>query len=163
MSTVAEMTLEELEAKVRERMELIKRIVGFAEAITQARGRVTKREEQSWNTYIERKLEHFGGFSFHCSSGHGMMGGNDVEVWRTPQTQCVFSVDYQVKVEECNVRTFRDSEEWLPALLHLIEHKDEVTAQIMQTEEEERERRRELAEENQKRAKLLEQARKLKL
>ena len=44
-----------------------------------------------------------------------------------------------------------------------MEHKDEVIAEIIRKEEEERERRRELAEASQKRTKLLEQALKLRL
>jgi|SRR3989344_1587614 len=163
MTILAQMSLEELEAKVRERMDLVQKIVDFAQAITRERGKLVKREVGSWNTHEERELKHFGGFSFQCSSGHGMMGGNNVEVWHNPEAQSVFLVYYQVSIEGCDVITFRDSEDWLPALLYLMEHKDEVIAEIIRKEEEERERRRELAEASQKRTKLLEQALKLRL
>ena len=157
----AHLSLEQLEERILERLNQIKRIHKFAELIVQEYGRIVKLDVGSCYTHVIARLDNFWGFSFVLDTGQTMMGGNDLVV--EFNSIVVLSVYYQSNLDECRVKIFDESGDWQSKLEYLINHKDEVIAKTEENEKDKQERRRLTEECLNKRAKLLETAKRLKL
>ena len=163
----------ELERKINERMAQIKKIVDFIEMLVDKIGRQTYYDQGSSYTHIIKQAE-LRDFTFVADTGHNMMGGNDFSVWYHPdkkeinikEVNPVFSVYSQgsiEEVEEAKVSSFEPSGEWLTALYETIRRKDEILAKLKKEKRNAEKRSKLVRVKEERRKKLLERAKKLKL
>ena len=164
----------ELTERIRERKELLTRIIDFVDAIVLERGKMMHRTQGSSNIHTIRQLIGFGDFSFLVDRGQTMMGGNSVKVWYHPDDETtpgldgppVLHVYFQVprfNPDECKVKVFDTKIDWQSALNHTIEHQGEIAAQIDGERDVVASRRHEELVAQQRRAQLEEEARRLGL
>ena len=73
-------TEKQLEERILERLNQIKRIHKFAELIVREYGRILKLDFGCCNTHVIARLDNFEGFSFISDTGQTMMGSNDLVV-----------------------------------------------------------------------------------
>ena len=154
-------TDKQLEERILERLNQIKRIHKFAELIVREYGRILKLDFGCCNTHVIARLDNFEGFSFISDTGQTMMGRNDLVV--EFNSKVVLSVYYQSNLDECRVKIFDESSDWQSKLEYLMTHKDEVIAKTEENEKAKQEQRCLTEEHLNKRAKLLEAAKRLKL
>ena len=166
------MKTEDLEKNIKERVELIKRIVRFVDDITAALGtRVSQNVESSY-THTVTELRGLKDFSFLADTGQSMMGGNDYNIWYHPGKKeidpkrlgPVFSVSYQVSIEDDSmVHIFDPSAGWQNALNALIETKAQIITEAKKQKEIQEIQGQLLVEGERKRKNLLKRAEELRL
>jgi len=150
MKHLESLAIKELKKRIKQREKEIKTIIEFVIIITRERGKITKIGEGHRNTPIARELRGFASFSFYFSMRETTMGGNIFKVWYHPQNPWnkdfdietntpVFSVRYQINVNECKVDIFHSTTTWLSVLKKVIAEKDEI---IKKMEEKEKKQRR---------------------
>ena len=160
----------ELEKRINERIALIKKVVNFIEIVTEKIGRQTYYDQESCNTHIIMQTE-LRDFTFVADTGHSMMGGDDFKVWYHPgkkeidikEVNPVFHVYYQTNIEKSRVSAFDSSLEWLTALNQMVEHLDEILAEVAKEKKKTEKLQKFVEEDKEKRKKLLERAKALML
>ncbi len=150
-----ELSMEELERKVRERRDTVKRYIQFIADITLKRGVTITEHINNCNIHIVRRLNDFGGFSFIADTGKTMMGGDDYHILSSDYGVLLFSVSCQGGAI-CEVTVFR-SGSWKDDLENVINCYEEISERIDQdskdhakqkeTEQRLKEERRKLEEE----------------
>jgi len=168
MEPFKDISTEELEKRVNERQQFIEKTMAFVGDITQLIGEMTQFSETSSYSTFTKEVIGFGNFSFRH---HSSWGTDVTTVWYHPQigkiklnmTTPVLKVDGKDDKKKCEVEIFIGEKEWQAALLNMIEHKDEFLERRKKAEEDRQEKLRLQTEEERKRAKLIEEAERLKL
>jgi len=122
----SERDVDALEERVKSRKSHCLEVIGFVREATRKFGTMTREEEHSGHTRIDRELIDFHGFSFYVESGLTMHGGNTVRVVYGDQT--VFSIYYQ-SIDDPEVRTYVDEKRWRCLLDGLAENRNQVYEQ----------------------------------
>lgn len=154
-----DMTIEKLEQWVEARESWLKRVIDFVECITMAKGKITRNDESSGHTYTLWELHDFGGFDFHYSTGHSIMGGNMVSVYL--RKKAVLNLWYQLAGEIPEVLFWEDDIGWQLALTSIMDRKEEIINMIDEASGTQKELVVKKEEDDRRRKELLEKARRL--
>lgn len=125
-------TVAELERKIKERKQLLTKIIAFALVVAKELGTYTVNVGK-WNTNEIRRLDNFNGFSFLTDTGQAEMGGNDVVIWYHPHDlegihrieNRILSVYFQT-INQYEVHAFFLDPVEHSDLWYMIDHRDEV-------------------------------------
>jgi hypothetical protein len=155
------LSVEELEKRVQERKNTLKKYIQFIADITRKRGVIIDERVGNNNIRIVRRLENFGGFTFFADTGKTMMGGEDYTIWSSDYGVILFSVSCQGGTI-LEVDVFR-SGSWKDNLENVIKRYEEISEEIDQKDRERAEKTQAHQQEKEERRKLEEEARRLKL
>jgi hypothetical protein len=124
--------LEELREKVKNREILVKEIISFIEELLLDQGRLKERKVSDGQAHSVLELKNFNGFSFIWSINSDHLGRNNIQISyrRGELNALVFTVNYFDGNEQHEVITFVKKSDWLQALSHAIQNKDEILAKI---------------------------------
>lgn len=161
---MAEKELKELEQKVAQRVDFLKKVTDFVEMISSKRGRQLLYSQGSCHTHQMYELCDFSGFSFRADTGQSMMGGNTVEVWYHPVLDVkppVLDIYWQVDIEKCELKHFDETPDWQREILIVIQNWEAIATRIDEELAEAEKRRRVEGEIQQRQKELEEQAKRL--
>lgn len=138
------LSIDALEAKIKERKEKIQWIIDAVKTIAR-RGRLVNQDTENSYTKCEWLLNDFNGFDFSYSDGLSMFGGIDIKVWykdiveRNPSLKndshfrdsriLIFHIQ-QFNSGKLNVYEFSDDQKHFEKLEYAIQHQDEIAKEI---------------------------------
>lgn len=171
MGEIDKISTGELEKRIANRINQVKRIIGFIDKLTEKAGDVIDYNQGSAHTHVVSIVRGFKDFTFLYDTGHTMFGGNDCHIWYHPDKKEidtkkdteVFSISYQNRIEEGSIHVFNPDPKWLNLINEMIDRQEEVIAEAKgQKKNRDKQRMRQYKDEE-KRNNLLERAKNLKL
>jgi hypothetical protein len=163
-----DVSTEELGRRINAKQQFLEKVAVFVAAIAPKIGEVKRRGGSDSCSETDWEVIDFGHFSFKYNTGwsdvYEIYYHAKVESIRLgAMTPVLVFVEGAGREKKYDVRDFNEDPEWQTALLNVIERKDELLAQRKKAEEERQEQLRAQTEEERKRAKLIEEAERLKL
>jgi hypothetical protein len=158
----SKLSASKLRKKIKERRDIINRIVEFSEKLVLEIGEQTHYDETSSCISITRKLDDFGGFSFTASSSQS----NFLHIWDGPKLEygpTVFAITYWGvwPTDNFKVEAFEEKGDWLPRFYRLMNRKDEIIREMGKKKKLEEGESRLKAQKEEQMINLLTQAKKL--
>ena len=162
-NSMADKSIAQIKKEVAARQKFLAQLVSFAAKWIQVHGQTLREKVHDAHTSWEAKLDGFHGFWFRISTGHSMMGGNDLQIYSAAalnQGTKILDVYWQVG-DEFQVRHFAPGLNWQEAMRKLMRRKSllKKTEPKKSKKKEEQETRARLKEKE--RTALLKQAEKL--
>jgi hypothetical protein len=124
--------LEELREKVKNRETLVTEIVDFVEELMLQQGSLKERKLSNGQPHSVLEFKNFNGFSFIWATNSDSLGRNNIQISyrRGELNALVFTVNYFDGTKQYEVLTFIKKGDWLQALSHAMQNKDEILAKI---------------------------------
>lgn len=131
----------QLVKKIEERKRFLKKVINFVEDIVLNEGEVIMRVPGPANIHVVKVLNGFDNFFFMADWGQTVMGGNEVKVWYSSnseginpdKTLSVLYVYYQpakFNIDECVVRHFDEKNQWQFSIDYAIKNKKKLIVQM---------------------------------
>lgn len=128
-----------LTREVAARTRFLKKVIDFAESITNQLGRLLHRAVDSRHTHTIFELHNFGKFSFYVDTNKTMFGGNTVKVWYHPAKKYVpadsdlvpvLDISWGIDINNPTHLRFNDEPDWQLEILKVIQNQKIIARRI---------------------------------
>jgi hypothetical protein len=130
-----------LARRVAQRKKFVERVVLFVQKFAVECGHLTKREMGSSSCHVVWEARYFERLSFVADLGQTMFGGNDIVIrYHGPvapvnSSTIVFSVHYQASLDDCEVKVFDMTTNWVNDLKQLMRNRSRVSQRVRKQKE----------------------------